>query len=498
MEASVGRKSNRGDDDDAPRSKKRTADDDNDRPRSKRHDEDEDQKPRARKQMPLNDDDDEEHDAPPPRKRRVDDDDDDRPRARKRSNDDDDGDDRPRKKPKKKKKKSNVGVMIALSVGGLLALAGVAYGLYLLLGGSSYDTEMMAFLPADTNYLIGIEVEDLMHNEKAKSFLKKAQQSEADKFAELKKAGIGEDDISRILIGSKVGKGNGNASLSSVVVIRLKKSVTPDKVAKGMGATEQKKNDKTYYKSSKAGDQECMYFPSDTVIVITPNEKIMEPVLASSNKVLISQEVQDFAKKMSGGQIWMAMVNPEIGSSMGDPSKELKTPPEVASALKSARGIGGYANIESDKLSLGLGVLCSDSDAPSKAADPLEKNLKSETGMISTLKGMVGLFLPELKPILDDVQKSAQVSSSGNVLELTASINMTNIEPLVNKAMAPPTAPPPPPQAAPQAQPDDKQTEPKKQQKNRGKRDAKQTGRLMMPQRWSNVAMVRSETGGRS
>ena len=118
------------------------------------------------------------------------------------------------------------------------------------------------------------------------------------------------------------------------------------------------KNDKIYYKSNKAGQQECMYFPSDEVMVSVPNEKMMEQVLASTSKVLVAQELQDFAKKMSGGQIWFAMIDSGFKDSMGDPAKVLKMPAEVASAIKSSRGIGGNANLDADQLTLSLGVLC--------------------------------------------------------------------------------------------------------------------------------------------
>ncbi len=510
LDAPVGRKSNR-DDDETPRAKKRTADDDNERPRSKRRVDDEDEKPRARKPLPLDDDDDEE-DRPKAKKRRNDDDeDDDRPKAKKRRDEDDDDeddrpkakkrrdeddddrpavrkrqrdddDDRPRKKLKKKKKGSNIGIVIGLAVFGVVALGGVSYLVYsLLFGGGNYDTEMLAYMPAGTNIVYGIEVEELMRNEKAKSLVKKATQSAGGKFEVLKKAGITEDDISRILIGASVGKKE--TSRNSVMVVRLKKSVTPDKAAKSMGATEQKKNDKTYYKFGKAGSQDCLYFPDDTMLVLAENEKAMEQALSGSSKVLISQELQDFAKKMSGGQIWMAMVDPDPGNSPADDLKDLKLPPEVEAVLKSARGLGAFAKLEADTVTLNLALLCADSNSPAKAADPLEKNLKSDTGAISTLKGTVGLFVPELKKILDDIQKSAQVKSDGNLLQLTTTISMGSIEPAVNKAMEPPKIQQPVPE---QANPEDKQAEPKKQEpKKRGK---KQTGALLAPQRWSKLA----------
>jgi hypothetical protein len=474
MEAPVSRKSNR-DDDEAPRSKKRTADDDNDRPRGKRRDDDDDQKPHARKPAPLDDDDDEEDEKPPARKRRVDDDDDDdRPRARKRRDDDDDDDDiRPRKKFKKKKKKSNVGVMIALSVIGLLGLAGAGYLVYWLLSSNNYDTEMMAYLPAETDVMGSIDAEDLMTNEKVKGYVKKFTQAAGNKdmMDKFKQAGITEDDFSRILFGGKAHPGKGDEMLMAVVV-RFKKSVDKGKIASAMKTTEKKKNDKSYYQGSGNDNNLYLFFPSDDLMVIASTEKQIDSLTTNSGKVAISAEMQDLGKKLSKGQIWFSFSRSVVDDQLKS-VKELKGlipffSKELVDAIESMRGGGAYLNVDGDKVTFGFGMLCSESSLASKAAEALNKDLKGDANKNSWTQA-ISKMTPDLKNGADESQKSLSIDSSGAMLEISASASLTSIEPLIRKIESSASQKVESPQQPPEAQPQpDKQAPPDKQPKKRG------------------------------
>jgi hypothetical protein len=497
----------------APAGRKNSRDDDEDnRPRAKRSDEDRDeQKPRARKPMSLDNDEededrpvarkrravDEDEGRPVARKRRAVDEDEERPTARKRRDDDDeddDGDDRDRRpRPKKKKKKGNLGVIIGASVFGLLVLTGIGFGLYWLFSGNNYDTEMMAFLPAETNVMVGIDVEDLMNNEKVKGYVKKitAMDGPKETMNKLKDAGITENDVSRILLGMKADDGAAPAAGKQkeetvALVVRFKKSVDKAKIAKSLDATEQKKNDKVYYRPNKPGSHSYVHFPSDSMLVLVSTEKQLDSVLANSSKVVISEEMQDISKKLSKGQIWVAFSRSAVDSELKniDEAKPMLTlvgiPADAATkmiaAVKSMRGGGGYLKLDGDKLSIGLGIQCSDAKTASEAAESWSKAFQSDTDKSTITKAMLAQMPTETKNAMEESQKSFKSESSGNMWEMTSSVSLGSIDSFVNMATSPPKRgvpvqqqPVEQPQTPDQAQPGD-QPQPKAPVKKKNKR----------------------------
>ena len=68
-------------------------------------------------------------------------------------------------------------MLIGVAAFSLLALVGIGFLIYWLVSGSNYDTEMMAYLPADTNLLVGLDAESLMANDKVKGYWQKFAQS---------------------------------------------------------------------------------------------------------------------------------------------------------------------------------------------------------------------------------------------------------------------------------------------------------------------------------
>src|SRR4051794_34381642 len=93
--------------------------------------------------------------------------------------------DRPRKK-----RKGGSGTAIALICLGLLLVGGLIFALIYFLGGNNLDSEMLAYLPAETNVIVGVDVEELMKNEKVKNSVMGMLQGDGhDFYAKLKEAG---------------------------------------------------------------------------------------------------------------------------------------------------------------------------------------------------------------------------------------------------------------------------------------------------------------------
>jgi hypothetical protein len=277
-------RSSRVDDDEeyVPRSRRRDDDDDDYEPRSRRRDDDD----RNRRRR-----DDDEDDDDRSRRRRSRDDDDYEPRSRRRSRDDDDN--RPRRRGRdvdysrsrgrsRRKRKGNKGLMIGLAIAGLAAIAGLVWLLVWLFSGGSYDKEMMAYMPENTQILVGVDVDHLMSLDGVKELLDNNNMAAAmaggfgggAEIEAFQKTGVKLKDIKRIMIGMPdPAKASG-----TVAVIRFRNSVDKGMINSAVSAAEQKAGDKVYYRSSIKGA--CLHYGDDDLLVIAENEETMKKVLS--------------------------------------------------------------------------------------------------------------------------------------------------------------------------------------------------------------------------
>src|SRR5262245_46134174 len=83
----------------------------------------------------------------------------------------------------RKKRKGGGGTAIVLICLGVLLVGGLIFALIYFLGGNSnLDSEMLAFLPAETNVMAGIEIDELMKNDKIKNSVTSVLQGEGKEF----------------------------------------------------------------------------------------------------------------------------------------------------------------------------------------------------------------------------------------------------------------------------------------------------------------------------
>jgi len=432
--------------------------DDEPAPKSRRDEDDEDEKPRARKKPTPVVDDEEEEERPRARKRR-DEDEEEKPRPRKkvlslddedgerpsRYRDDDDDYDTPKKKSKKKKKKgSGIGLKIGLAVAGVLALAGIGYLIYSLFsGGGNYDAEMVSYLPADSTVVGGAEIGELHKNEKFKGLVDKMSSQAGDKSlkdldTELKPTGLTTADFSRVVFG---GSPTGS---EPTVVVRTTKAFEKAKLAEVLDCKkEMKKGDKVYYSNSSG---KVVYFPSDTMFVLT-NDKHFETLSSKeSGKVLIPEELQEAAKKMSKGQVWVSIsrkVLPTDYASKIDAAKAIRIPylpPELIDAVKDMKTAGLWAKADGEQVTFGLAMICNKSETAEAAEKAIQKEIddnKSKNLADNPLMKEAGEMATIAKPLTESLQKSYAVSRSGDMIEVSASFLISDAEKIANAAPAP-------------------------------------------------------------
>jgi hypothetical protein len=396
----------------APTSPKRFAnDDDDDRPRSRRRDDDgDDDEPRARRRSRAQDDyggadDEREEDYGEPRKR------------------------------KKKKKSGNKALFLTLMA--LLGLAVIGGGIFLLItllggGGGAVDKEMLAFAPADSKFIAGADVEDLLKQEKIKPHIDRLiQAAQAQPFRQdLQQIGLTENDFAKVMVAGAepiaMDKGAG------VFIVKLKegKSIDRDKLKTVLKATEVQKDGKAYYKAKDF----CLYMPTDKMAVLTPTEAGMAKVLGMDGKtVAISGPLKDMVDKAGGAQVWMALAQEGLGRQFGGggmgafgPMGGAKNMVDVTSGLK---GVGVWGGASGEKLEINISLYCSSSDVASKAASSGSTELREARRNVDDI-GKIGAFMGnDVGTLIKDVINSGDISSSGEQLVMSFKVS---IDPIVN------------------------------------------------------------------
>ena len=331
------------------------------------------------------------------------------------------------------RKKSGNGPILVLIGLGVLLIGGLIFALiYFFAGKNNLDSEMLAYVPADSNILMGVEVEALLKNDKIKSLLSTAMGKTF--LAKLNEAGLSENDFSRILLGGNSnvksagnfgGLHDGSKDANAAIVIRTKKSFDKPKLIQATNLKEITKNGKTCYEGENA---EKVFFPSDTLIVLALSEKTLDEITRrDGGKAAVSDDMQELGTKMSKGHLWFAFGKSFFGDELKSVEKAGAgdAPADFIDAVKGMRALGAYLKIDGDTVSFGGGILCADSTAAAKGADALQKKI-DELSKKDFQKEM-GLQ-PEVSAFISDLQKSSKSDSSGALLEVSSQFSATNLE----------------------------------------------------------------------
>ncbi len=267
-------------------------------------------------------------------------DDEDRPRSRRRSRSDDDDRNADRRsrdngrdsKRKKKQPRKSRTVWIVAGAGLLIGVALLVW--FLFLSGNSFDSEIIALLPAEVTDVYGIEVEDLLS-----AAIDKDKELLRFEHPEIAEFGLELDQVRRIIVA-------GGKNLGMIMVIRLTRDAGKEKLSKD--STEMKENGKTYYKSNK--DSSCISLVSGKLIVAAEREDTIKSILKQpEGKVQISEDLLSLVKKAAKGHNWVASISEGAGH-MG-----FMLAPEE---LKKLKGNYGYTKLSGRSVDYRSFIVC--------------------------------------------------------------------------------------------------------------------------------------------
>jgi len=273
-------------------------------------------------------------------------------------------------------------------------------------GGASSD--MLAWMPAETQSVEGVDYTEVSKHPKALSSVR-------TDLHDAETIGLKAEDVASSMQGKKPGKGG-----TEVTVLKMKSAPDKDKIIKTAGSQEATANGKKYYKTNWGG---ALYFASDKVVVLTKSEATMTGLLQKEDgKILISKDLQDCIKR-ADGHIWMAAVGSDanmFGGGMGGGGA--KGPPGLPAAPPPPKSALMTAKISGEEVTVKMELVFADSDTAKKAGETIE-------GVFKSLKDMMGAFVgkggkgglpadPKMQGAMKMLEE-AKVSTSGSTVTIT-------------------------------------------------------------------------------
>lgn len=349
------------------------------------------------------------------------------------------GEARPRQKFRpKRKKSSNQGLIIGVSV---------AVGVVVLLGGAGFlaykllftgDREPLAFMPANTPIVGGVNMGALSQqvpklgqlidagaNSPQASFQNKLGIGPKEAFDQLT---IGFDPQSSAFL--LVGK-------SSVAFNRQKaydQSTGPNERVDSVQGK----------KIIRVTDQNMsVYLPSDRLIVMTslPDDRLNTILANDGRRNELNTDMQELTKRASSHHVW-AVINLDGAmrqQAAGMMAMAAATDPAGAKAMQpvfdSAKALGFWGSINSGKVEFNLGVLCADKAAAETAKTALETSMKSQPAPSGMAAAAMAMMMPaSIKNFQTELTQSAQGKVDGNVAIVSMSCSQSTFEALINDA----------------------------------------------------------------
>ena len=334
----------------------------------------------------------------------------------------------------RRKSSSSKGVWLIVSLAAFL-LIGVVVLVLLLAGGRSIDREMLAWVPADSNFMAGVDVENALNQKSIREFvdqfLTDGPGQEMDAF--FKEAGLHENDVSKCWFAMNFPlelEPNVKApekAPSMCMIIKLKsKKFDPEMLRRNFNAAVIPVGSKSYYRH---GTDTFFHFPHEGMVVLTNDENTMERLLTKGeNEIVVYGSMRDLAEQSASQQFWVAMAKPKVFRYLMDVAglKQMVNPQfnlneEQETILRNAKGASITGGLEGKTVSLKISLACDSSTSAARIVELFE----ASRDFIRKLNVKGRESVPAQK-LFDN----SQASSKGEIATISFKVELSVLEEL--------------------------------------------------------------------
>ncbi len=365
-------------------------------------------------------------------------------------------------------KSSGGGGIFLLVLAGLLVIGGGIFALIYFLGDSpKTDNEMLAYLPHDSTLIVVIDGNELLKANKLMLLPQNLPGSDWGVLELVAKEKLSPDNIAYLAVGMRdfrpqprpvlmpgskaesVLRPNAEGEYASMV-FRTKQSVDKAKLIAAWSGREEKKGNKTYYVLGASEPRAAVpnlkcFFPSDTLIVFTRNDKVLEKIIAAdATKTAFSAEMQDVIRRVNHGPIWFAMTRRALQETTYTRIKDEGAFPyltsDTAEAIKDLQAFGGWFKVNGDRLDFTVNLVCSDAAIAARTTEKLKKLVAenrdknvNENDDVKAFKKKHPAIAAGVWNACNDIQRTAIVGLNGNAIELSATIGVDSLDPVLSE-----------------------------------------------------------------
>jgi hypothetical protein len=399
----------------------------------------------------LDEDDAEEDEQPRPRRKSA-------VKRRARYDDDGDEDDDETEDWRPRRKKSGASKLLMV----YLISAGV--GLLLLLGGGlgavfwylnrdknrgSDNEDLLAYIPADSELVIGLDVGTLMNNPKiATSVEDAARRNVRGNFLEQVKKETGlefKDLFDHMILAYKFAPGQIGGRPTQVVIARSRVPFNQLRVRDAAkNAMAQRYQGKTYFKVDETGAN-FLYMPSDRVAILTDfSESQLQTLIANKGTTTaLPAYTVSMIRSLEANQFWLTAPTEFLkqasqqGGFQGAGNGavlplEFKT---LVDSLDKAKALSVSGAIEGAQFRINLAVRCLDSASAKKLATDMQavwdRYVRPGLAFLGAVPGAAGLEKP-----LKDLTKDIHFGSQDDQAQISLTATMDTFDALVQQGKA--------------------------------------------------------------
>jgi hypothetical protein len=337
---------------------------------------------------------------------------------------------------------------------------------------------MLAFLPPDSNLVVSVDFDELAKSGKLKEFEENLPGSDPEVFTLIAKASM-RKNISHMTVGvhefiprtiiptapKAPGKVTSPAGAQpprtgnplgepASMVFRTRQPIDKAKLIAAWSGGETRKGDKIYYiagTTAPAAVSLKFFFPTDTLIVFTRNDKVLEKIITGDlSKPAISAELQEVVKQVSRGPIWFAMNRRLLMERTYFEIKDEGACPFLTDGtiegLKHLDWIGGWLKLDGDQVQFTVKLVCDEVAFATRVADKAKQivhELRTDPKIATTndnpkvkaylSKYPTKIVSPALWDMCTEVHRTIKIGMSGNALEIQAECNAEGLVALLKE-----------------------------------------------------------------